>query len=176
MTSPTTPCHSRQSMGPAVACPRVINTDPGCHRTMDTDMALTKAWAQMSPWPQVTVQAIQISTSSPSPPRQPTLRHPHGFPWDPRPWTSASPFVVTQATNNDTDPSCSMTMSPDMALCGRDLGQDLIMAASYLPIFLLSSHEFHLSPQRTNPLALLSLLSLHHKLHLSHSPPHIHSW
>lgn len=49
-------------------------------------------------------------------------------------------------------------------------------ASSYLPILLLLRIQSHLSPQCTNPLALLSLLSLHHKLHLPISPSHTHPW
>lgn len=116
------PPHSRQGIEPASSCvPKGHQHRPMMHRTMDPDMAAGNSLGLDVPGPQVTVQAIQISTSSPSPPCQHTLRHPHGFPWDPRPRTSASPLVVTQATDNDTDPSCIMTMSPDLAFCGRDL-------------------------------------------------------
>ena len=37
-----------------------INSDPGCGRTMDPNMPLSVAQAQMSSWPQVVTQVIQV--------------------------------------------------------------------------------------------------------------------
>lgn len=83
----------------------------------------------MSPWLQVTVQATQISMS---PLGSSALRHAHGSQWQLRPQTSAWPLVVTWDTDTNTDPSCSRTRDPDLAL-GDSLTQDLNMASSYLP-------------------------------------------
>ena len=40
-----------------------FNTDPSRGRTMDPDMVLSSSQVWMSPWPQMAVQATQISTA-----------------------------------------------------------------------------------------------------------------
>ena len=54
-------------------------------------------------------------------------RHKHGFWRQHRPWASVRPLVLIWAMVIDTDPSCSSTRDPDMALGGRT-NSDISMA------------------------------------------------
>lgn len=130
---------------------------------------LTAAWVWMSPWPQMAAQATQISMA----PCCMALRHPHGLLWQPKPWITARPLVVTQAKEIDTDLSCSRTTDPDMAF-GDSPSQDTTMASGLHSLLIPSCSlppsnlQVHLSPQGTKPSAPLSFLCLHCILHLSH--------
>lgn len=75
---------------------------------MNPDMIPSNNLGLDVPWPQVTRYSDQYII-----PFTPMPAHPQTSTW-------FSPLVVTQATDNDTDPSC--IMNPDMAFCGRDLG------------------------------------------------------
>ena len=83
------------------------------------------------------------------------LRYPHGLQWPPSPDVYLA-FGCNLGHRTNTDPSCSRTVDPDMALSGSQ-GQDLTMASSHLPVSHCLSLQCHFSPQCTNTLVLLFL-------------------
>lgn len=92
------------------------------NRTMDPDMALTAACAQMSPWPQRAVQANRSIWSLESTCPQTSS------------WSQAAsqtliprwPSVATQVTAISTDTYCGNAMDPDMNLASSP-GPDITM-------------------------------------------------
>lgn len=56
------------------------------------------------------------------------VTHSRDLRWQPRPLTSAWPWVVIQTMDINIDPSCNRTKEPDTALSGS-LGQDVTMAS-----------------------------------------------
>ena len=94
------------------------------------DGPLAAAWAQMSPWPQVAVQATQISMSPVAAwllaihmvsSGSPDHGHLVGL------WWQLQPQISIQTH------SCSRTTDPKNGPRWQPLDQDLIMASLYLP-------------------------------------------
>ena len=90
------------------------------------------------------------------------LKYPHGLQWPPSPDVYLA-FGGNLGHRTNTDPSCSRTVDPDMALSGSQ-GQDLTMASSHLPVSHCLSLQCHFSPQCTNTFYCSSLLCIHDRV------------
>lgn len=142
--------------------------------------------------PDVTMVSGGSTESSLTPGVSTASGNEHHLRQQPRPLTSEWPSVATQATGTSTEPGCLQLSHRASQAPRRHPGpghrQGLRRLCGLLTAacFSLSLRlQFHLSPQRTNCLVLLSLPSFHLVLYLSRLPtthwlitlvPEVDSW
>lgn len=70
------------------------------------------------------------------------LGHQHGPRWWPRPLASACHFIISEATNINTEPGCSRAMGPDMTL-SYSLGLDITLVPSVRQVTNIRTTSYH---------------------------------